>query len=75
MDKPRFKPQSKRLMDQVKEFLRYHHYTIRTEQAYSKWILAFIRFNSRKHPRDMGKREIEASLSDLASNKNCAQST
>jgi len=75
MDKPRFKPQSKRLLDQVREVLRYHHYAIRTEEAYVKWILAFIRFHSRKHPRDMGKLEIEAFLSDLAVNKNCARST
>ena len=43
-NKPRFKPQSNRLMDQVREVLRYHHYAIRTEESYVKWILAFIRF-------------------------------
>ncbi len=73
--KPRFKPQSIRLMDQVREVLRYHHYAIRTEEVYVKWILSFIRFNGRKHPRDMGKIEIEAFLSHLAVNKNCAKST
>jgi len=73
--KPRFKPQSIRLMNQVREVLRYHHYALRTEEAYTKWILAFIRFNGRKHPGDMGKSEIEAFLSHLAVNKNCAKST
>lgn len=72
---PRFKPQSVRLIDQVREVLRYHHYAIRTEDAYVKWIVAFIRFHGRKHPQDLGKSEIEAFLSDLAVNKNCAQST
>lgn len=62
-------------MDQVREVLRYHHYAIRTEAAYVRWILAFIRFHGRKHPRDMGKTEIEAFLSDLAVNGNCARST
>lgn len=61
-------------MDQVREVLRYHHYAIRTEDAYVRWILAFIRFNGCKHPRDMGKAEIEAFLSDLAVNGNCARS-
>jgi len=75
MEKPHFKPQSKRLLDQVRDVLRYYHYAIRTEQAYIRWILAFIRFHAMKHPRDMGKLEIEAFLSDLALNKNCAQST
>ncbi len=74
-EKPRFKPQAIRLMDQVREVLRYHHYAIRTEESYTKWILTFIRFNGRKHPRDMGKIEIEAFLSHLAVNKNCAKST
>jgi len=73
--KPKFKPQSKRLIDQVREVLRYHHYAIRTEEAYVRWILAFIRFHGRKHPGDMGKTEIEAFLSDLAVNGNCARST
>ena len=74
-NKTSFKPQSRRLMDQVREVLRYHHYAIRTEDAYVRWILAFIRFHGRKHPKDMGKTEIEAFLSDLAVNGNCARST
>lgn len=44
----KFKPQSSRWMDRAREVLRYHHYSLRTEQFYSRWILAFIRFNSRK---------------------------
>lgn len=74
-DDPRFIPQAERLMDRVREVLRYHHYSIRTEEAYVKWIAAFIRFNGRKHPENMGKSEIEAFLSDLAVNKKCAKST
>lgn len=30
-------------MEQVREVLRYHHYAIRTEEAYVRWILAFIK--------------------------------
>jgi len=62
-------------MDQVREVLRYHHYALRTEESYVKWILSFIRFNGRRHPREMGKVEIESFLSDLAVNKNCAAAT
>ena len=71
----KFNPQSARLMDQVREVLRYHHYSIRTEQSYIKWILAFIRFHDKRHPKTMGKTEIEAFLSDMAVNKNYAAST
>lgn len=62
-------------MDQVKEVLRYHHYSIRTEQSYVKWILSFIRFHDKRHPKTLGKAEIEAFLSDMAVNKNYAAST
>jgi hypothetical protein len=71
----RFKPQSIRLMDQVREVLRYHHYALRTEESCIKWILAFIRFNNKQHPSKLGKQEIEAFLSNMAVNKNYAAST
>jgi len=74
-DRSKFKPQSVRVMDQVREVLRYHHYALRTEEAYVKWILAFIRFNGTRHPNTLGKQEIEAFLSDMATNKNYAAST
>lgn len=74
-NKARFKPQSIRLMDQVREVLRYHHYAFRTEESYVKWILTFIRFNHKRHPAELGKQEIEAFLSDMAVNKNYAAST
>jgi integron integrase len=71
----RYRPQSERLMDQVREVLRYHHYAIRTEQAYVGWILQFIRFNGKRHPTQMRKPEIERFLSHLAMNRNVAPST
>jgi len=74
-ERSKFKPQSIRIMDQVREVLRYHHYALRTEEAYIKWILAFIRFNGTRHPSELGKQEIEAFLSDMAINKNYAAST
>ena len=74
-EKPKFRPQSVRLMDQVREVLRYHHYSVRTEHSYIKWILAFIRFNGKKHPKDLGKQDIEGFLSDMAVNKNYAAAT
>ena len=39
-----------------------------------RWILAFIRFHDRKHPKELGKAEIEAFLSYLAMNRNAAAS-
>ena len=35
----KFVPKSARLMDQVKEVLRFHHYAFNTEKSYVSWIL------------------------------------
>ena len=71
----KYKPTSLRMMDQVREVLRYHHYGLRTEDAYLRWIRPFIHFNDTRHPKDMGKTEIEKFLTDLATNRNVAAST
>ena len=73
--KERFRPKPGKLLDQVREVMRYHHYAIRTEQTYVKWISDYIRFNGTRHPREMGKPEIERFLSHLAVNRNVAPST
>jgi hypothetical protein len=54
-----YRPKTTRLLDQVREVLRYHHYAYKTEQTYISWILRFIRFNGTRHPAEMGKSEIE----------------
>jgi integron integrase len=76
-NKPKFKPNPKlQLMDQVRQVLRYHHYSYRTEQTYCDWIIRFVKFHrNQKHPKDMGKTEIEAFLSHLATHRKVAAST
>ena len=61
MDKPtrKFVPKSARLMDQVREVLRFHHYAYNTEKSYVSWILKFIRFHNKKHPNDTDYRRSE----------------
>ena len=73
----KFRPDPKlRLMDQVRQVLRYHHYAYRTEQTYCDWIMRYIRYHGGKtHPRNMGKKEIEAFLSHLAVQQKVAAST
>jgi len=68
-------PKSEKLLDQVKEVLRYHHYSIRTEEAYINWIVKYITFHNKKHPKEMGKNEIESFLSHLAMNLHVSKST
>ena len=55
-----------KLLVQVRERLRVKHYSIRTEQVYVDWIKRFILFHGKRHPKDMGAREIEAFLTHLA---------
>lgn len=72
---PTFRPQSVRLMDQVSEVMRYYHYGRRTEEAYTYWIKDFIFFHHKRHPKDMGKSEVESYLSYLAVKRKVAIST
>jgi integron integrase len=67
-NKPKFHPNPKlKLMDQVREVLRYHHYAYRTEQTYCQWILRYIHyFGGKTHPRLLKAKDIEAFLSHLA---------
>jgi integron integrase len=67
--------QSARLLDQVRERVRYLHYSLRTEQAYVYWVQAFVRHQRMRHPREMGQAEVEAFLSWLAAERNVAVAT
>lgn len=59
-------PNPPKLLDQVKQRLRYKHMSYRTEQAYVQWIKRFILFHDKRHPNAMGKREVEDYLTYLA---------
>ena len=67
--------QSTRLLDQLRERIRYLHYSLRTEEAYVYWVKGFIRFHQRRHPAQMSKAEIEAYLMFLANERNVSAST
>jgi integron integrase len=65
-----------RLLDQVRERVRYLHYSIRTEQAYVHWVRAFVRFHGcKRHPREMGAADVEAFLTWLAAERGVAVAT
>lgn len=75
--KPTERPplKSARLLDQLRERIRYKHYSIRTEEAYVYWVRGFVRFQGMKHPKDMGADEVTAFLSWLAAERGVASST
>lgn len=72
---PRPPLRATRLLAQLRERLRYLHYSLRTEEAYVSWVRFFIHFHELRHPREMGKPEIEAFLSMLASERRVSVST
>ena len=68
-------PRPPRLLDVVRDRLRLKHYSLRTEWAYVSWIKRYIVFHGKRHPREMGKGEVEAFLSSLAVSRNVSAST
>jgi integron integrase len=66
---------TKKLLEIVRDKIRLRHYSYQTEKTYIGWIKRYILFHDKKHPKDMGKIEIEEFLTDLEVNRNVAPST
>ena len=64
-----------KLLDQVRNAVRVRHMARSTEKAYVDWIRRFILFHGKRHPREMGKREVSDFLTHLAVEKQVASST
>ncbi len=54
-----------KLLDQVRAAIRTKHYSIRTEESYVNWIKKFILFHNKRHPTQMGEKEINEFLTHL----------
>lgn len=71
-------PQKERkLMDEVRDVMRLHHYSIHTERTYCDWIKKFVRYHKMMTRQDLagGEAKIEAFLTYLAVEKNVSSST
>lgn len=68
-------PQPPRLQAQFITAIRTLHYSPRTEEAYWHYIRDFILWSGKRHPAEMGKQEVGAYLSHLATEKKVAAST
>src|ERR1035441_4268939 len=69
--------QSPKLLHQVRNVLRLHHYSIHTERSYLDWIKRYVHFHRMRCREDLadGERKIEAFLTDLAVRGQVAAST
>ncbi len=65
----------KKLLDLVREKIRFKHYSYSTEKTYVHWIKHYIFFHHKKHPVEMGKIEIEMYLTKLATKDKVSPST
>ena len=64
-----------KLLIQVRTLLRSNYYSLKTEKTYIFWIKRYIYFHKKRHPKDMGRTEVEAFLTHLAVNRNVASAT
>ena len=66
---------AKKLLEIVRDKIRFKHYSIRTEQVYLAWVKRYILYHNKQHPKNMGKTEIESFLTHLAIDRNVSPTT
>ena len=64
-----------RLLEELERTIQAKHYSRRTLKVYRSWVRQFVRFHGNRHPREMGKEELEAFLSHLATDRKVAART
>lgn len=55
-----------KFMDELRDKIRVKQYAYKTEKTYLDWAERFIRFHGLRHPKEMGKIEIESFVTYLA---------
>jgi len=64
-----------KLLDQISIVCRRRQLSPKTEQSYRLWVRQFILFNKKRHPSEMGAKEIESYLNYLANDRTVSAST
>ncbi len=62
-------------LTEIREYMRLHGYSIRTEHTYIYWIRFFIRFHRMQHPSTLGPDEVILFLSFLANKRDVSVNT
>ena len=67
----------RKIMDQIHDYMRLHHYSIHTERSYCDWIKRFILFHRMISRNDFadGEAKIERFLTHLAVSEDVAPAT
>jgi site-specific recombinase XerD len=74
VDRPLAQPPM-RLLPALRDAIRVRHYSLRTEQVYVGWVRRFVHVHGLRHPRELGAPEVEAFLTQLATQRNVSSST
>lgn len=72
---PENSPQPPKLLEQLRNRVRFKHYSLATERQYVHWVKRFILFHNKRHPHEMGPAEVEAFLTHLAVDGHVSAST
>lgn len=64
-----------KLLTQVRQAIRLHHYSRRTEEAYVGWVRRYVRFCGMRHPNELGPEDVRRFLTDLADRGGASAST
>lgn len=64
-----------KLLTKVRKEIRRRNYSYKTEQAYVRWIVRYVKHQKFKHPKNMNENHVVAFLNWLATQRNVAAST
>ena len=68
-------PPAPKLLERLRDRLRYKRMSLRTEEAYLGWARRFILFHGKRHPASLREEDVVAFLQDLATTNHVAAST
>ena len=51
-----------KLLDRMRQVMRVKHYSLRTEKSYVYWVRRYIFFHNKRHPQEMGEKEVQSFL-------------
>jgi integrase len=64
-----------KLLDRVRASARLRYLALSTEKAYVHWAKRYVLFHRKRHPQEMGEREVNEFLTHLAVREHVAAST
>ena len=64
-----------KFLNHVREVIRTNQFSYSTEKTYINWVYRFIIFHKKRHPSEIGGKEIAEFLTFLAVERNVSAST